>query len=335
MRLATPTLFWALTLSLASPALAQTEEAKAQAQKRYEEGLAFHNRDQEEEAYTRFVQAFAVIQSPPILFNLARSEQLTGRLVDAATHFKEYLARPDGPRITAELRGKARAFLAEIQQKLGHIAIDAPTGTIISLDGAASGTGTLDVQPGTHTVAGQLGPVSRTVTVSCAAGQTVTARLSFDSTPAPVVLPTPTEVSPPPVVTVPDQPQPAQENHTARDVLRWSAAGVAVVGLGLGIGFKADQYSQGSSFNSYVAAHPGACAAPSSAACLQADSLNNSYNTSSTISTVGFVVGGVAAVGTAALWLFWPKTSRESTSALWVVPYLDPAGRGLGMSGRF
>jgi hypothetical protein len=64
-------------------------------------------------------------------------------------------------------------------------------------------------------------------------------------------------------------------------------------------------------------------------------SLNDSYTTSGTVSTVGFVVGGVAAVGTVALWLFWPKSSHESTAGAWVAPYLDPAGRGMGMKGRF
>jgi hypothetical protein len=337
MRLAAPILSCALAL-WGSSALAQSEEAKAQAQRRYEEGLALHNRDQEEEAYTRFAQAFAVLQSPPILFNLARTEQLTGRLVEAARHFKEYLEHPDHPRITPGLREKARGFLAEIEAMLGHITVEAPTGTTITLDGVAAATGTLDVQPGTHAIVGQLGPVSRTLTVSCTSGQTVKAQLVFETPrPSSPALPNPSDsIAPNPLTSsVPAEtaapPASSAGVSAAGTGVRWGLTGAAAVTLGLGIGFDVASHSEKSDALSYAASHPGACTNMTSPSCAAFGQMLG--NGSTTLSYVFFSVGIASALGAAIAWVWWPKEKHGETG--WVLPAIGPDGGGLYAGGSF
>jgi hypothetical protein len=91
--------------------------------------------------------------------------------VEASRHWRAYLALSDDSRITETLRAKAKAFLAEIEPKIAHLAIEAPTGTTITLDGADAATGNIDVEPGTHAVVGQLAHETRTITVTVVAGE--------------------------------------------------------------------------------------------------------------------------------------------------------------------
>lgn len=55
---------------------------------------------------------------------------------------------------------------------------------------------------------------------------------------------------------------------------------------------------------------------------------NDSYKTMGTLSTVGFLVGGVGAVTGAALW-FWPASKEKTTAKVDWQPYVGPGGGGL------
>jgi hypothetical protein len=334
MRLVTSVVASSLALLLASSAFAQSEEAKAQAQRRYEEGLAFHNKDQEEEAYTRFAQAYAVLQSPPILFNLARTEQLTGRFADAAGHFKDYLAHPDHPRITADLRQKARAFLADIQLKLGHVTVDAPTGTIISVDGVAATSGTLDVKPGTHAVVGQLGPETRTVTVSCVAGQVVTAKIAFDS-PVPVVVAPIAPVAPVTPSPEPVQPTPRSSGSGAKLGVVIATAAVGAIGIGVGVGFEAAASSKGSDVSAFQGTNgSSSCFGSTASRCQQLSGAAGSDTSDHNVGTGMLIGGGIFLAASVVTFLAWPN-SKEPPASGYLVPILSPTTGGLGYAGRF
>ena len=226
----------AVMLLAASPALAQSDAAKVQALKRYQEGVALHEKGHEEEAYLQFSQAYAVVQTPPILFNLARTEQLTGRHVDAALHLRAYLALPEHPRITKELRGKAQGYLTELNAGLGHLMLDVPAGAIVTLDGkeAAAG-GPVDVEPGVHTVAARLGDQKGAVDVTVAAGASATAHVLLEGPKvAAVVTPvTPVAVAP---VSAPSAPEPVKGEPywNGRRTGGVVIAGVGVVGMVVG-----------------------------------------------------------------------------------------------------
>src|SRR5947209_14172033 len=86
----------ALAISaLGAPATARAADPPSvemrEAEERFKEGLGLHDRGKDEEARAKFLQAWAVLKNPNVLFNLARSEQLSHHDVDAYVHYRAYL----------------------------------------------------------------------------------------------------------------------------------------------------------------------------------------------------------------------------------------------------
>src|ERR1700733_5199048 len=71
---------------------AQTQTESQEAEARFKEGLRHHDTGDEEGARLSFLEAYSVLKRPNLLFNLARAEQLTGRFVDAISHYKAFAA---------------------------------------------------------------------------------------------------------------------------------------------------------------------------------------------------------------------------------------------------
>src|SRR5580704_14125562 len=70
-------------------------EALRQARARFEEGVAEAKGGNFEAARLSFAQAYAVHPSAVVLWNLALTEEKTGRAVDALTHFKQWTRADD------------------------------------------------------------------------------------------------------------------------------------------------------------------------------------------------------------------------------------------------
>lgn len=310
-------------------ASAQTEAAKAEAMRRYQEGIAAHDKGKEEDAYISFSQAYVVVKTPRVLFNLARSEQLTGRLLEAAAHYREYIAWPEHPHVTKEKREKARAFLSEVEARLGRIAIDAPAGATITIDGRdwSGSAEPVEVLPGAHTLVARSGERTARTEIVATAGAVTRATLKFEDTPAPAPpAPVASATTIAPASTAPkDAGAPAAPS--GRAVVRWASVGLGVAGLGVGLGFAVSASSKSDEVVAYRAAHPNACAVPSSAACNGEQSLRSDHDRSATISTIGFVAGAVGIVGAAYSWFFW----RD----LIVTPTVGPTAYGVDLQGRF
>lgn len=344
MRSALAVLPIALALLASSPAFAQSNAARAEALKRYNEGIALHDAGKEQDAYVKFAQAYAVLKTPPILFNLARTEQLTLRFVEAAAHFREYVALPEQALIPKATRDKARAFLAELNAQLGHVALTAPAGASIVIDGRelaqrAPFTEDIDMMPGTRVIVARLGDNTASASVEVSAGSTTRVNLQFDARPAPA--PTPAPAAPPTApaaapTAAPERPAVVEESHATRDVLRWTSTGVAVVGISVGVGFMLAANSKDSDLSAYQVAHPRSCAGATGSACAEATSLQDDRDRSRTLSTVGFVVGGIGAAAAVATWFFWPnRGGAASGRGTWVAPSVGVAGYGLQAGGRF
>ncbi len=318
-------------------AMAQADAAKAEAMRRYQEGIAAHEKGKEEEAYLKFSQAYVVVKAPRILFNLARAEQITGRLLDAVVHYKEYVAWPEHPHVTKATREKAGAFLSEVRARLGRILIDAPAGATIAVDGqelaGRSVDEPIDVMPGSHTIAARLGERSATVTVVAAAGVATRALLQFES-PAPSVAPIPVAASSarpiaaPPAAAASDTASAAPSTiPPARTVVRWTSAGVALVGMGVGVGFAINANGKADDYASYRASHPNACAVVTNAACVEEQSLRDDHSRSATISVIGFVASAVGVAGAVYSWFVWPD--------MVVTPAVGRSTYGIDLQGRF
>ncbi len=318
---------------------AQTEAQMSEAQKRYQEGVALHGKGHDEEARARFAEAYAVVQLPPILFDLARTEQLTGRLVDASRHWRAYIALPDDGSVAEASRAKAAVFLAEIQPKIAHLAIDAPAGATITLDGTEAANGIIDVQPGTHTVVAELGHETRTSTVTVGVGQTAPAKLAFDSLSLPwapdawnagAALFAASQASPP-------TERPFHYETSSAKTATLIALGVGTAALlATGIGLEVASSNEESDVESdhRVLGSNSACAPPKhSPVCTDLDNAQQSTVTDSNAAGWTFAGAGVFAAATIVTWVVWPK--RRVEDATLVVPIVSARMAGLGWTGSF
>jgi hypothetical protein len=228
--------------------------------------------------------------------------------------------------------------------KVGHVAIDAPAGARITVDGAeapgeAPFAEPLDVEVGKHTVVGKLGEASKSVDVSPGVGETVTARLVFD---VPVVGPgTPlgpsnpgNGVQPPPGGHEPPPPAPT---NTARTSTVIALAGGALVGVGLGVGFAVAASNESSTIKSDQQQGMGtaSCFNSTTARCMQLAQATSSHSTDVGLETGFFVAGGALALGALAAWVFWPGASKDGKVSWRVVPSVTSAGATVGVVGQF
>jgi hypothetical protein len=122
--------------------------------------------------------------------NLARAEQLTGHWVDALTHYKMFVAENS---VTGVDRETARKRIAELTPLVGHVTVIAPSGADLWIDGQmlprkAPLSEPADVSAGMHTVQARLGDQTKSVGISCQAGQTVTAKIDIEMSGTPVVV---------------------------------------------------------------------------------------------------------------------------------------------------
>jgi hypothetical protein len=338
-----------LVLAIATaPAARADDKAVREAQARFEEGLGRVKSGDFEGARMSFVQAYVVLHKPDILWNLALSEEKSGRVVEALGHFKEFATQVPGD---ADRVG-AQKHVDALMLQTGHIEVLAPAGTPLILDGTTSvGTtplaDTVDVTPGHHVVDGKLPEGTKALVVDAVAGEIV--RVSFvvsggdrpsSATPAPqspasdVPAPAPAPV----VAPAPEAPRsgsPSIPPSGAKLATTTAIGGGAVIAAVLGVYFGLQSRSDANTAAAYRSANGTSyCFDPSAPGCAQWNSAVQAQNRDATTSNVLYVSGGVLAAGAVATWLFWPK-AKETKGVAWVVPAAGPLGSGVVVGGRF
>lgn len=312
-------------------AWAQSDSATREAEARFKEGLKRHDAGDEEGARLSFVEAYTVLKRPNLLFNLARAEQLTGHPVDAIAHYKAFAA---DSAVAAADRETARKHVVELNARVGHIEIDAPSGAELWVDGQMlSGKAPLsepaDVSSGPHTVEARLAGLTKTTSVTCDAGQTVTAKIELDATPAPVV---PAVVTPAPVpggMQTGGSTGPAKYGASGAKVVTTAVfAGVAVAAIATGVGM---QVAAGG-----IEAGGGSASScrVTSVACIKI--ANDAYTkaTDENVRTAAFVGAGVFAAAAVLAWVMWPN-SKVIESSRHIVPLVAPGVAGLAFVSAF
>jgi hypothetical protein len=324
-------LLLATVAMLPRTAWGQTDTATREAESRFKEGLKHHDAGDEEGARLSFLEAYSVLKRPNLLFNLARAEQLTGHPVDALAHYKVFVA--DNTVAVAD-RETARTHIVELNGMLGHIQIDASTGSEVSIDGQplsgkAPFVEAVDVPTGPHSLEARLGDQTKMAGVSCVGGQTVTAKLEIQPPPVASEVVTP---APPAARAEPEEEANAPVTYVASagKIATTAVLGaVAVAGVGLGVGMQLAASAKGNDVaNDQQGGNASSCSTMTSARCTRLASDTRAETSDENVRTGAFIGAGVFAAAAAIAWAAWPNTYAVR-SARRLVPLVSPGFAGL------
>jgi len=292
------------------------------------EALQLADAGKAEPARLKFQQAWAVFKAPAVLYNLARAEQLTGHDLEALDHFRLFLrVGATDVKITDAMRDKAKQNAAELAKKVGQVDIEVPPTARVSVDGKPldeTPKEPVPVQPGRHTIEAAFDGRVKSVTVECAAGTVVKAKLDFEAGGGS------------------EPPGEERPKGSAYWVVPTVLGVAGLVGIGVGIGFAASSQSAKSDSEDIRRANPGVCA-QSTELCASYDSKRSDAESAATLSYVGYIAGGALLAGAAVTAIvLWPrakehnaKTPSRGIHADAVTPLVGNGTMGAGLVGHF
>src|SRR5262245_63617281 len=112
-------------VAFGAPAFAQPADdptIKA-ARARFQEGVAFYDKGEYEQARAAFLQAYALKKHPAVLLNLAWSSLKSGHVLEGKKYFEQFLN--EAKDATDKQRADANDGLSQAKAKLGRIDIQA------------------------------------------------------------------------------------------------------------------------------------------------------------------------------------------------------------------
>ncbi len=239
----------ALVSSIPTSALAQSKAELAAAKKHYGEGDRKFKAGDYAGAEVEFKAANDVKSTPQAERFIGECEDKQGHLRAAVEWYDRFLAHV--PDKMADKGEETRKREAEIRAIPGKVHLESnPPGAAVTIDDAPKpGQTPMDVElpPGPHTVklteAGRL-PTQKTIDVSFASTQTVTADLDPEPPPAPPP-PPPVAAAPPPPPPAPPPPPPEPRSK----VPAYVTGGLAIVAAGVGTAFGIMALSDKSDFD--------------------------------------------------------------------------------------
>jgi hypothetical protein len=305
-----------LLSSASGVAVAQSEADRATARELAREGQSAFDRGDFETAADRFARADALVHAPTLLLALARAQNKLGKLVQSYENYSRIIREgvPEGsPPVFKKAYEEAKKEVEPVRARLGWVTIEVkgPANARVSIDNTAVPSAAVGVRrainPGAHVIKAEAdGFLSAEQSISVAEGESSSVALALEPDPNAPVAPAPGQSAaaepsgtPIKIETPPDAPP--RSASTTR-TLGFVALGVGAAGLVVGgvtgvmaLGKRGDLDD----------ACPGGQCPPE-----QRDTLD-SYRSLGTISTIGFIVGGVGVAGGVTLLL----TSKKSESA--------------------
>jgi hypothetical protein len=309
------------------PSSADRATARTLAQEGY---VALRDKDYATAA-DRFGRAVALVHAPTLLRDLARAQVGLGKLVDAHENYSLIIREgvaPDAPQPWVQALADAKAEIVAIPARLPWVTITVtgPSDPVVTIDGVAIASASLGVKrpadPGRHEIrASAQGYYTAKKSVTLSEGASVNISFELEEAP-PDAPPEPEETAP--VSANEPPPEPAWRKPAIISAFAVGGAGLALGGITGILAIK--KHSQLS-----PSCEGGRCG-PDQKADL------DKYHTYGTLSTIGFIVGGVGiATGTVLIFVKPrnPETSAtgraaaKPRSAVNVTPFVGLAGAGV------
>ena len=313
-----------------APAAAQAPagggDREAQRTQLYKEAVDLANAGRWADAAEKLQAVLAIRSSPKVRFTFGQAEEHVGKLATAYDAYAQALADAEAAAETdvADTAGRALRALGPrvpvVRVKVTGVGASSATATI---DEHAAKLGEpVRVDPGDHVVQ-VTAPGARAAqsNVTVAEGQRVEVPVElvaedFNTAPAESPAPAAAEAEPEPAPAAPSGPFPWR-------TVGLVAAGVGVVGMGVGTYFGIDAISKNSTSNQ-TGCNGNVCTQ-------SAYDTREDAKSAATASTIAFVVGGVLAAGGITLWLLGPK----GDAAAQVTPVALAGGGGLTVTGAW
>jgi len=277
-------------------------------------------------ASDKLERAYRVLQVPTLGLWSARALVKLGKLVQAQERYLK-VARLQTGGGDAEVQRKAQADaakeLAALSPRIPSVVIDLrgakPADVTLSIDGMAVASDLVGeprpVDPGTHTLAGVRGSEKQEAafTVTEAAQQHVA--LTFPELPAGAATPAPaaSAASDAPAAALSAPPTDSPKTGSTQRTLGWVAITVGSAGLIIGGVTGGVAISKKGALDDAPGCTGNACPT-------NQQSKVDSYNSMRTLSSVGFIAGGVMAAAGIVLVLTAPSPQPSPSAALWLSP---------------
>ena len=338
----------AALLLAATSGLAQSEASKKAARQLGNEGIDLYEQGKFETASEKLERAYAVVSVPTLGLWSARALAKVGRLVEASERYEAVVRstlEPGAPAAFKEAQADAEKEHQALQARIPNleVSVEGATASEVSVrvDGKAIESALIGVavpaNPGKRKVTGTRGSETVTEEVVLKEGATSRVTLKFSDaasgavaappTPAPTTDPAPTSSPPPQDPSTPPGADPGADtpsDGSTQRVLGFVALGVGAVGLGLGtFGFLSAKGTQDD-------LDAEGCEGTRCPSDLESDV--DSYNSARTLSSIGWIVGGVGIAAGVTLLLTAPSSS-ESASAPRVEGFVGY--RSAGIRGAF
>src|SRR6185369_11891672 len=145
--------------AVVAPARAESDESKAKARARMADGVKLLDRKDYAAALAAFEEAYALVPSAKIQFNIGVAKRGLGRRAEALEAFDQFLEM--SPFAPPASRAEAEKARDDLRQKVGFLKINVDeAGAAVSVDGRPVGTSPLHklvaVELGAHEIGARL-----------------------------------------------------------------------------------------------------------------------------------------------------------------------------------
>jgi hypothetical protein len=328
-----------LAVTLAVPVAARAQSTGAVAEQLFRDASARLKEGKTHEACLKFAESQKLDPQLGTLLNLAACHEKEGKMATAWGEYNE-LVDQASKLGDAKRLDYAKNRAADVEKKMPRLQLYVPTGTSeLKIDGQAMGeaawTTVLPIDAGDHKItyaAPGKEPRSQSVTVAPGGVTTQAALAPFvDSPPSAAVA----QPAPSPVRIPAATPAEPKRGGSGLRTVGYAVAGAGVVGVGVGGVFGA--IALGAKGN--VTSNCGSAAGLADNLCNQTGfDAQKQARTNATISTISFVVGGVALASGVAILLFGtppPSAANATARRMRHHGFLAPTLGGFVAGGTF